>query len=65
MKYQETFAADIKQIKPISQSILGLQVIHCDNCKKELASYDLYISSNIEGILFLKRCCENCLPKQV
>lgn len=65
MKYQETFTADIKQIQPISESILGLQIIHCDTCKKELAAYDVYSSSNIEGILFLKRSCQNCLPKQI
>lgn len=46
--------------KPMSDSIRELQVITCDICKKARASYDVFVKG-IEGVAFLKRCCDDCV----
>jgi hypothetical protein len=45
---------------PISDSIKKLGVITCDICKTARASYDVFVKG-IEGVAFLKRCCDQCL----
>jgi hypothetical protein len=45
---------------PISDSIKRLGVISCDICKTARASHDVFVKG-IEGVAFLKRCCERCV----
>lgn len=45
---------------PISDSIRNLEVITCDICKSAGATHDVFVKG-IEGVAFLKRCCDKCV----
>lgn len=47
-------------LQKIPEIIRSLSVVLCDGCKREKASYDVYVDSPIAGVKFLKRLCENC-----
>ena len=49
------------RIESISPDVVALQIIRCDFCKIELATYDLYKESDIEDTPFLKRVCQKCV----
>jgi hypothetical protein len=56
-------ATDIRvvRVQPLSDKIKNLQIISCDVCSREKASYDVFMEGIITGIPFLKRYCESCL----
>jgi hypothetical protein len=49
------------EVKKIPDIIRSLAIVICDNCKKEKASFDAYIDSDMDNVKFLKRLCNNCL----
>ena len=51
----------IVRVQPLSDKIKNLQIISCDLCSGEKASYDVFIEGIITGIPFLKRYCKSCL----
>lgn len=51
----------VVRVQPLSAKIKNLQIISCDLCSREKASYDVFMEGIIIGIPFLKRYCESCL----
>jgi hypothetical protein len=51
----------VVRVQPLSDKIKNLQIISCDVCNREKASYDVFMDGIITGISFLKRYCESCL----
>lgn len=49
------------RVEGISNVVKSLGAITCDLCEEKLASYDVYIDSNIANVSFLKRYCSKCL----
>ena len=49
------------RVEGISDVVMSLGAITCDSCEEKLASYDVYIDSNIANVSFLKRYCSKCL----
>ncbi|MEO9363221.1 MAG: hypothetical protein ABI348_04900 [Nitrososphaera sp.] len=55
-----TTKLDVLKLSPISEQVARLQVISCDLCGSQKATYDVYVKGAVEGILSLKRCCDGC-----
>ena len=49
------------RVEGISNVVKSLGAITCDLCEEKLASYDVYVDSNIANVSFLKRYCSKCL----
>ena len=50
---------EVISTNPIPDSIRKLEVITCDICRTASASHDVFVNG-IEGVAFLKRCCNAC-----
>ena len=53
----------VTKVEPISDIIKSLEAITCDSCQGKLASYDVYMDSEIANLCFLKRYCAECIQK--
>jgi hypothetical protein len=53
----------VPKVQPISDIIKNLEAISCDVCQGRLASYDVYVDSDITNVSFLKRFCSDCIQK--
>lgn len=51
---------DVLKMSPISEQVKRLQVISCDLCGSQKASFDVYVRGIVEGVPALKRCCDSC-----
>lgn len=51
---------DVLKMSPISEQVKRLQVISCDMCGSQKASFDVYVRGVIKGVPALKRCCDSC-----
>lgn len=51
---------DVLKVSPISEQVKRLQVISCDLCGSQKASFDVYVQGVVEGVPALKRCCDSC-----
>jgi hypothetical protein len=51
---------DVLKVSPIPEQVKRLQVISCDLCGSQKASFDVYVKGAIEGVPALKRCCDSC-----
>lgn len=51
---------DVLKVSPISEQVKRLQVISCDLCGSQKASFDVYVKGAVEGVPALKRCCDSC-----
>jgi hypothetical protein len=57
----DTTTIPIVRVQPLSDKIKNLQIISCDMCNGEKASYDVFMKDTPSGITFLKRYCESCI----
>ena len=57
------FSVTVTKVEPISDIIKSLEAISCDSCQGKLASYDVYMDSEIANLCFLKRYCAECIQK--
>ncbi|HVX02809.1 MAG TPA: hypothetical protein VHA09_06615 [Nitrososphaera sp.] len=55
-----TTKLDVLKISPIPEQVAQLNVISCDLCGSQKASYDVYVKGAVEGVPALKRCCHSC-----
>jgi hypothetical protein len=55
-----TTKLDVLKLSPISEQVARLQVISCDLCGAQKATYDVYVKGTVEGVPALKRCCDGC-----
>jgi hypothetical protein len=55
------YSITVTRVEPISDIIKALEVISCDSCEGKLASYDVYMDSDIANVSFLRRCCSDCI----
>ena len=53
----------VPKVRPISDIIKNLEAISCDMCQGRLASYDVYVETDIANVSFLKRFCSDCIQK--
>ena len=51
----------VLKTNPISEQVRRLQVISCDLCGAQKASFDVYVQGAVEGVPALKRCCDSCV----
>jgi hypothetical protein len=59
------YSVTATRVEPISDIIKALEVISCDLCEGKLASYDVYMESDIANVSFLKRYCSDCIQKVI
>ena len=52
---------EVVSISPISDQVKRLQVISCDVCSADMASFDVFIRGLVSEVAVLKRCCDNCV----
>ncbi|AIF82940.1 hypothetical protein NTE_00864 [Candidatus Nitrososphaera evergladensis SR1] len=55
-----TTKLEVLKISLISEQVARLQVISCDLCGSQKASFDVYVKGAVEGVPALKRCCDSC-----
>lgn len=51
---------ELASLSPIPERIKELDVISCDLCGTEKASFDAFINGMVAGVPVLKRCCDKC-----